>query len=698
MSATTTLSKRRPYPYDAYIGPVKVILEPQADGNLVTQKTKTLDATAPVDYTYSSANPYKERTSEWTELYGGFGQTTAPRDIPRRYDHAEKCDLSIDGLWMKGPKFETHIETVHASSGEVRQFIQALHGGALTVFAICENGVYRRVSDGVWAASLTTGTVPALAPGIHPQQALRFQHRGTSPVDGLYLGTDANNLWQYNGATWSLAVAAAGPGTGVVQGEARYLERVNDEMWVAGDYWVVKVTDDPMDRTKYSGVIYIGDRTAKVTWLKQLGNTLIIFKEDGIYTVDTTGSDQELFPTLRGKLASVNGRNAAVWINRIWFTYGDQTFTMDEAGTLKPDGLEQMLENTSRVRGKWVAGAGHNTWFFYEFYYNAEIDTTFLVKHGTWVEENASQQTPGIAQFAEAHHGALYDWDKKATSCEILNGLQVSGNDRLYVGFLDGTVQWCVLPRNSPNPSEDSAAEFTGLDSYVYLPTHHSNFRADNKLWHGITALGPRLNTTEWIEVEYRLDVSNPLAAWTQVNPSEPKFTRPSQRLPFTEDELENPIWGKLIQIRVKLVKDPDLGTSPARFSPLIEGIAIHESIRPSFSREFTMSVKAGSYLARRNGSVDKRRGAAILEALIQQCAEVGPVAFLLPTGETENMTITDYRDSAMSLGTRRDHEWLVQIQALQLGTLSQSEIPGESGLTYDILETYSLDQLESII
>lgn len=700
MVATTTVSKRRPYPYDAYIGDVRVMLEPQADGNMVSQKTKTLDATAPVDYTYSSADPYKERAFEWTELFGGFGQATATSGTPRRYSWAEKADLSVDGLWFKGPKFETHAETINAAAGEVRQIVQALHGGVLTTFAICENGVYRRVADNNWVVSLSAAT---LGPGVLPQQAVRFKHRGVASVDALYVATSASNLWQYNGATWALAGAAAGPGVGVTQGEARYIERVHDELWVAGNYWVAKVTDDPMVRANWSGVIatdvdYPGEQSAKITWLRQLGDTLIIFKEDGIYTFDGDGVPHELFPTLRGKNSVTNGRNAAVWIDRVWFTYGSQTFTMDENATLRPDGMEQMLENNSDVHGQWVGGAGHNTWFFYEIYYNSVNDTTYLIKHGTWVEENSSQATPGVAQFAEAHHGALYDWDKKATSIETVSGLHTGGNDRLYIGFLDGTVQWAVLPRTSPNPNEDANCEFTSLDSYVYLPVHHSGFRADNKLWHAITAMGPRLTSTEWIEVQYRLDVANDLASWVSVAPDSPAFTRPSQRQSFTADPVASPVFGKLMEMRVKLVKDPNLSSSPANLSPVTEGIVIHESIRPSFSREFTFSVKVSSFLARRDGLVDRRRGADILTALLSECAQTGPVTVVLPTGDEEDLTIIDYRDSAASFGKRRDHEWLVQVQGIQLGTLSSDESEVTSGLTYATLETYTLGQLESII
>lgn len=695
MVASTTISRRRPYPYDMYVGDVKVILEPGADGNLVSEKTKTLEATAPVDYTYSSADPFREKAFEWHELFGGFGQGVATGGIPRRYSHAVKADLSIDGLWIKGPKFETHIETISASAGEVRQMVQALHNGVLTTFAVCQNGVFRRVADGNWANSLTAAT---LGPGVFPQQAVRFKHRGVASVDALYVATNASNLWKYDGTTWTMAALAAGPGTGVLQGEARYIERLNDELWVGGDYWVVKVTDDPMVRANYSAVIWVGDQTAKVTWLRQLGDALVIYKEDGIYSVDGSGLDHELFPTLRGKNSANNGKNAAVWIDRVWFTYGSQTFTLNESGVLKPDGMEQMLENTSDVQGAWVAGAGHNTWFFYELYYNPVNNTTYLLKHGTWVEENSNSDTPGVAQFAEAHHGALYDWNKRGTCMDILSGLNAGGNDRLYVGFSDGTVEWAILPRTNPNPVKDGNCEFTAVDSYVYLPVHHSGFRADNKLWHAVTVMGPRLTATEWAELEYRLDPANELSAWVPLADPDTRFTLPGQKLGFTTDPIDQAVYGRQMQIRVKLVKATSLSSSPANLSPMIQGIVLHESVRPSFAREFTFSVKAASFLPKRNGQVDRRRGSEILADLLQECARTRPVTVLMPTGEEENMTLHAYRDSAASWAKRRDHEWLVQIQGIQLGTLSSDEGETISGLTYRTLEQYTLGQLESII
>ena len=83
-------SRRRPYPYDAYIGGVPVMLMNDS-GDFVERKTKPLDATSPSTYEYSSADPRVEKTFMWTELYLGLGENIAPtRERPRRY---RRCQI-----------------------------------------------------------------------------------------------------------------------------------------------------------------------------------------------------------------------------------------------------------------------------------------------------------------------------------------------------------------------------------------------------------------------------------------------------------------------------------------------------------------------------------------------------------------------------------------------------------------------------
>lgn len=661
-------------------------------GDFVERKTKPLDATSPSTYEYSSADPRVEKTFMWTELYLGLGENIAPtRERPRRYRRCQRADLSIDGMWMKGPNFEDHVETIHASAGEVRQLVEGMHGGTLTLFAVCENGVYRRTSDGVWTASLTAGTTPALPGGQKPQQAVRFKGRNATPVDALYLGTNNGNLWEYDGSAWSQAGTTAGPGTGTTQGEARYVERIGDELWVAGDYWVVKVEADPMVRLDYAGVIYVGDQTAKITWLKQVENTLFIFKEDGIYVVDSDGLDQELFPHLRYRRNVRNGRNATVWIDQLWAPYGDQLYRLSSSGTISPDGIELLLENSaSDIQGRFVAGAGHNTWFFYEAFVNTS-GHSYLLKHGTWLTNTDAETASKYVH--SAHHGTLAEWTKEITCMEIVPDIHPSGNDRLYIGFADGTVEWCVLPKSSPNPMLDANCEFTYLDSYVYLPIHHSNFQADNKLYMGVSVFGQALTNSEWVEVEYKADLSNPLAEWTLLDPDDPRFTLNGQRRSFPEHP---EVYSKAILFRVKLVKNADDTISLPRLSPVVDGIFIHEQVRPSLALEYTLSVKAGSYLPKYNGMTDRRRGSIIRDLILDKCASVGTTIFLLPDGEEQELTIVDYNAVLDPMKDRRDLAYQIQIKAIQLVTIT----PGTqfSGLTYATLEQYTLGQLESFL
>lgn len=684
-------SKRRPWPYDAYIGTTRVMLDPGEDGNLVGQKSKTLDQIAPTSYEYGSANPFSERTEDWTELYGGMGEMVQPPTKPRRYMYAQRADLSINGYWMKGPLF--HSETI-SGAGEVRQLVKALAGGVEQWFAICENGVYIRTADNTWQASLTITTSPALPFFTFPQSAIRFKNRGAGGGDCLYVGMSSGNLWKFDGTTWSVAAGSAGPLNPInsADGQARWLERVGDELWVAGDYWITKVEEDPFDRTKYAGAIYIGDQSKKITYLKSIGTTLIIFKEEGPYTVSTAGVDQELFPALRQKTSLKNGLNAAVWMNKMWFNFQDNTYMMDAQIQIDPDGLEQMLENVSNVRGNWVAGAGHNTWFMYELYYNPFVRSSFLVKHGSWLEQN---DVGGSTQFTNAHHGSIAEWAKRAVSCQILPNIHPTGNDRLYVGFEDGTVEWCVLPQGSPNPSLDPACEFTTLDSWVYLPIHHANFQADNKFWKGLSTFGPHLTATEYVEVEYRYDLVNPVGSWIRLvdsttNLPSPRFQTPGQRFDLPG---VNPIFSKSIWFRIKLIKDTG---SPVNATPVITGLSIHEAIRPALALQYTLSIRAASFIARHNGTIDRRQGAQIRDFLHAAASQVGATLVKLGDGQTQEIMWIDYKESLIPKKKRRGSDFLIQLTGIQLKGLTNVSL--STGLTYATLEKYTLGQLEILL
>lgn len=690
------MSRQKPWPYDAYIGDVRVMLQPGEDGKLNSKKSKTLEATAPITYAYSSANPYKERTSIYENMFGGMGLSVAGAVTPRRYNYATWADYSIDGRGMKGPL--THAETIHADAGEIRQFIVANHQGSDVLFAVCENGVWRRSSDGTWVASLApVATTPLtnLPSGQNPQQAVRFKGRYSSAVDGLYVATDSGYLWQYNGSTpiWTQVASTEGPGVAADPGEARFIEKVGDELWVAGDYWIMKAESDPMLRASWAAPIYIGDQSSKITYLRQLENALQIFKEDGWYTVSTEGIDQELFPYLRIKKSASNGKQAKVWLSQMWVPYGGQLYRMSADGSVQADGLETLVDNTSPIRGTYVAGAGHNAWFMYEFHYNEISNVTYMIKHGAWATD-PEQAAQAQAKYIDVHNGAIAQWTKRVTTAEVIPGVHSASNDRMYVGFSDGTIEWFVLPRTSYDPSKDAECEFTDEDSYIYLPLHHAGFQADNKLWQGVSIYGTDLSTTEWVEVEYRTTQYS-AEDWVTLTNSDDvsKFTVNGQRLNYP---VSPPTYSKLIEFRIKLLKDPDVLSSPLSLTPVVTAVAIHESVRPSLELEYTFDIIASSFAAKRDGTVDRRRGVSIRNSLRDLASEIGLTTVTLPDGTTEEVAIVDFNDALASTQKRRDLEYIVRLTCIQVRTLSASA--EQTGLTYDQLEQYTFDELEALI
>lgn len=250
-----------------------------------------------------------------------------------------------------------------------------------------------------------------------------------------------------------------------------------------------------------------------------------------------------------------------------------------------------------------------------------------------------------------------------------------------------------MLPRESPDPSRDANCEFTGLDSYVYLPVHHMGFTADNKLYMGVTVPAAYLSTTEFVSIEYKLDLSS-LAEWVALEfEDQTTYTIPGQRINFP---IENPSFGKQIEFRVKLSKDPNLANSPANVTPIIEGIAVHEAIRPSVALEFVANIKASTFLPKHNGTVDRRRGVQIKDRLLATAAEPGVVLVTFADGVEQEVTITDYKESWASFHKRRDLDYTIQMEMIQYRTISHNRV--FSGLTYGTLEQYTLGQLESII
>jgi hypothetical protein len=670
------LSRRPPYPFDVKVNGVGMMLVAAPDGEMVSTKSKPLDA-LPTSFDYGSQSPFLERVSPQRQLYFGFGQRAELPGAARRYWYGIGADASIDGQMMKGAAFTS--ETVRAGQ-RIRQFIVALHGGLPTVFAIANDAAMRRVADGNWAASLAP-SASAL------RQATRFKDAGVSAIDALYVGTFDNNLYQYDGAAWHLANIT----DGAPEGKAYALERVGDEFWVGWGNKAAKAQADPMQRGSYAAPITIGDASSQVTWLRQNKDQLYIFKEDSVYGVKSDGTDADLFPSLRGFRDVENGVNAAVWLDALWAPFGDAYYQIRADAVLSPEGTELLLENGSEVRGRIAAAAGHATWANYELLYNSATGDTYLLKYGSWVS-SGDPNNPDAATFVPVHHGALKKWAGKRGSCLAVIPGSVLGttNDRLYAGFYDGTAEYCVLPRDGPNPSQDPGCSFDTADSYIYLPSHTANFHADDKVWRGFSVYGPQILPSASVRIDYRTDPNASWTAFADADGNPITFTASGQRFDFPTGVQ---VVARQIEVRVVLRKDP---AAAASLTPVVDTIGIVEQVRPAVALEHRFTIAAGNRVALRDGRADRRRAEQVREELRTALISPAPVPVVLPDGTTLDMNYIDYSEALLPSKNRSGLEWTVLVRGIQLKTLTPTSAIG--GLAHGSLENYTHGELETLL
>lgn len=684
-------SKRRPYPYDACInGQGLMLIENPDTGELVGKRSQPLTA-QPTDYEYGSSSPFLEIPYPFRHLVMGMGEMVQPKGAPRRYKYAINVDASIDGIWQLGPKF--HVETVVAGQ-PIRQIIRALKGGTESVFALANRYVAVRLADNSWSVGGADGghdLESTVGVGAVSNQAERFKHAGGGAQDRLYVTSNNGNVLEYDGTNWIQYSGAQGP----TSHRAQWVRKVGDELWFAWDNVIEKVESDPRVTLNYAGPITMGDASANITFLAQNKNILHVFKENGIFTVSQAALDQDIFPGLHYSKNTENGRNTAVWLDHLWVPFGDAFFRLSVDGTIQPIGTELMLGNRTPVRGKIVASAGHNTWFNYEALYDDRTNTSFLMKYGSWVETDDNRFNDQVV-FSNVHHGALKQWTNKRVT--MLQVVQFPGdNDRLYAGFQDGTVEWCYLPKNGPNPANDTNTEYTDQVGYIYWPDHHAGFQADPKVWRGFSGFGPRMTNRQYVTVDYRID---PSSSWTplKVGPEDAddpaRFTASGQRIDFPSETVPT---GKVIEVRSGLHSDND--GVPEDDSPLLEGMAIHEAVRPSFKQEFTFIVDASRNITKRNGQVSRTPPTFLRQIIQSAVAAIGNVPVVMPDGTEEEMAFIDYTEMQIAPMKRNGLAWALVAKAVQYQTSTQPQ-GGDTltGYSYGTLEQYTYGELEQLL
>lgn len=632
-------SRRAPWPYSLKINGVGV----RVKGDIVGRKVQSLAGVVPTSAEYGTEDLYRERSHEFRRPVLGMGERTQSAAArSRRYRYALNCWFS-GGLRGKGPLWHN---LAPSSTGEVRDFPEALHGGALTQFILAGRYVLRRTSD------LSAGQVVSqdLGASRQAQSAVRFKH--PSGTDCLYVAVDNDDFWQYNGATWTQLDTAI---------DANYLAVVRDELWRAYDNQISKCTADPATAANWSAPIAVGDASSNITGLAVANDALIVFKDDGSASTVTVNEDaslsvNDLMAGLRTTRAGTNGRNPASWLNSVWFRSGPSFWRLTPAGEvaeLQQVGPERLLENDSEVGGVATCFAGYAAWYGLMGVYNAQNTSSYLLQYGDWLPPDAGDESR--YDFADVLNGALLKWESRQITALRVSTL-VAGNPRCYAGFSDGTFGWFLLPAGSPSPfAADSGCEFADGSlgpSRVYWPTNTLMAPADYKAYLSLAAYGPVLDSNNRVEAAYRL---NPGLAYA---PLSADLNAAGARVDFPDGTV-----GKLLDYEETLAS-PDSSSTP-----VVESVVLRQALRPSTRLEYGFTVDARDHAPLRDGRADRKTAAQIREIVKAFADDPAAGTLELPDETSQSFAAITYQETIPDDARRRGLAYDLAVSAIQFRT-----------------------------
>lgn len=510
--------RRAPFPYDLKVNGTGVMLLDEA---FDSQQPAPLGQVQPGDFSPSAQNPMIESSHEWRDFSRGFGlrmqqgseglRALGGVRNDGRYRFASRADCSVQGQVIFGPKLNTLTpSTVDSTTG----YVDADEiGGVLWAW----NGRYgqKRTSDSDWNTSRKDfGSGKAVTGTVH------FFTNAGGGSDFIYIGMgDSELMYKFDGTTFTqhaslYALCFAGKGRDLFRAHSiNEIAKVDTDAdpWTAGNW-------------SADNNFTIGDKTSAIVRMAvHPAEFLVVFKTDGVYTLDDEGQDHQLhkFP--------IDSENAKrVWRdeNYLYAMYSHALWRFDENMVKEQIGPELAADNDSPVRGWITTGCETNTGM-YAGLYNPDTADSYLMKFGGWADDGN-----GGYHRIDAWHGSLSGvaaGDVAGSpgflpSAADFSGIRIhvmyvssigapTGYQRCYCFCSDGTLQWFILPL-SPNPAVCASYEFydtidslfSGLANSVcavFLPAWHANFPNEEKNIRAATGTGTKLDSSNTIAAIY---------------------------------------------------------------------------------------------------------------------------------------------------------------------------------------------------
>ena len=621
-------AKRSPYPYHVIISGVGFMIGAPQPGQpaLVSTATQSISQVAPPDFSYAGANPLNDREDPYQQMTLGMGLSLQEKADDQRYNAANAVDLSV-WPWMMGPEINTYLPAgVNATYGITKFF-------EIITDVYCVNGpnVYKKAAGADTWSIVHTFAAPIIDVCVF-----------TSQFDGVqraFFALQGNNVAGYtDGVTWSNMATFT----------ALAFTVIGKEFWWADSINRLRKLDtgaDPTNEANYTSLIFhVGDLGSVITsLLVTSGGTLIVAKTDGMYTLDASGQDKELFPFLRYADTPNNGRAWGTFENGLYVAYNNSLGRVDADLSWTSVGPDDLASNSAGISGAVTAFAGVETMFAYAGLLDRDTNTSYLCKFGAWVALGVrgprqstlvtalGSQGTGEPVHVDAWHGSVsIPFVGRAIQGLFVSsvGTSVPNHSRTYVGFSDGTIGWILNPC-TPNPAGCEHYRYFVGDGWVDMPTWHGGYHASVKSLRHFSVTGPKLDASNYVTLEYKLDptASTPFTALAHT------FNQGVyDRVKFPID-----VACTLAAYRVHL------HNTVATSSPLVGAASIGHALRPQRIMEFSAAILCADGLARRDG-VPIRMGRTQIQKLIEAAVdEPGAVNVTLPDETTQQLMFTDY-------------------------------------------------------
>ena len=633
-----------------------MLLNGGADVPLAGEHPIPLVNSQPAEFKPSSQNPALEQTYEWTDFSLGMGLTIQNGDNDRRYRFARRADCSIQRQVIFGPKINTVTPSAVDSTNGISGFFEI--GGAL--YAVNGRYVHKRTSDADWNTSRKDfGAGEAALDHVH------FFTNVSGGADYIYLamGNDANEFMQrFDGTTYTEHASLYAQAF-CMQG--RDLWRAHSTNTLAK----VDVDSDPWTAGNWSAVnsYTVGEKGSTINRLVlNSAGVMLILKTDGIYTLDEQGEDHQLFPGMRFKIDSENGKYPYLAENWVYATYGGTHGRIDPNMEWSPIGPEQNAENNTPIAGYITAGI-ETQFANYAGIYNPDTGHAHLLKFGAWVFDGRESTR------IDAWHGSLSDVSLVTPAGATNDGISAttatfasdkitamhrstigapSGHERLYIGTLSGKIYWLILSCR-PNPKHCSSYEyydssdsvFTGADNatcQVYLPYAHLGFPNEEKQVRAATGTGLGLSANLSIGA-YHLRTAGAAGGWTgyQGGVTTGKWCTAVPGARAVVGAVST-LLDQVVSLRRDL-------TEADTTTPVLTGIGISYTTHPPILLRYKpFHVLAENGLRRNDGSFI-RIGADRIRTVIKAACELTAGVTVITADETsQTLVLKDYKEELL--------------------------------------------------